>query len=254
MLAGPRTVSLTSTWFIRPGQESAAVAAVEALAPMVRDSEPDTLAYLVHTPFLGDPRLHALPPVVANHLLFFEVYRDADAFLRHLHGPVFTRFVERHGGLFVASNGKPFTFVEFLECRAGFIRQGAVAPARDAARENHHPSVMFEIIARDQGRLKQFYQAVFGWAYTLGTDGFAYVKFAVEARPALGGIGQTVPDVPGFEPGHNFYLVVEDLVATIARAVEAGATPLMEPTAIDGYHFAMIRDPEGNPIGLIKPW
>jgi predicted enzyme related to lactoylglutathione lyase/quinol monooxygenase YgiN len=254
MHAARRTVSLTSTWFIRPGRESAVVAAIEELAPAVRDGEPDTLAYLVHTPFFADDRLQALPPVAPNHLLFFEMYRDADAFLRHLHGPIFTRFVEQHAELFVASNGKPFTFVEFLECRAGFIRPGAVAPVGASAPANHHSSVMFEIIGRDQARLKQFYQAVFGWAYTLGTDGFAYVKFAVEPRLALGGIGQTVPDVPGFEPGHNFYLLVEDLGATIARAVEAGATTLMAPTAIDGYQLAMIKDPEGNPIGLIKPW
>jgi len=252
MHAAPHTVSLTSTWFIRPGHEPAAVAAIEELAPMVRDAEPDTLAYLVHTPFLRDSRLPALPPVTANHLVFFEVYRDADAFLRHLHGPVFTRFVERHAELFVAANGKPFTFVEFLECRAGFVRPGVVST--EAPPANHHPAVMFELIARDQARLKQFYQAVFGWAYTLGTDGFAYVKFAVEARPALGGIGQTLADVPGFGPGHNFYLEVDDLDAAIARAVAAGGAPWMPPTAIDGYHFAMVKDPEGNPIGLIKPW
>lgn len=252
MQPAPHTVSLTSTWFIRPGQEPAVIAAIEDLAPMVRDSEPGTLAYLVHTPFLRDSRLQALPPVAPNHLVFFEVYRDADAFLRHLRGPVFTRFVERHAGLFVAANGKPFTFVEFLECRAGFVRPGTFAPAEPAG--NHHPSVMFELIARDQARLEAFYHSVFGWAYTLGTDGFAYVKFAVEARPALGGIGQTMAGVPGFEPGHNFYLQVDELAPAIARAVAAGGAPLMPPTTIDGYHFAMIKDPEGNPIGLIQPW
>jgi predicted enzyme related to lactoylglutathione lyase/quinol monooxygenase YgiN len=230
------------------------LAAIEELAPKVRDGEPDTLAYLVHTPFLADERLQSLPPVVPNHLLFFEVYRDADAFLRHLHGPAFTGFVERHAALFVAANGKPFTFVEFLECRAGFIRPGAAASHSTAVAANQHPSVMFEIIARDQARLKQFYESVFGWRYTLGTDGFAYVRFAVEPRLALGGIGQTVASVPGFEPGHNFYLLVDDLGATIARAVEAGATTLMPPTCIDGYELAMIKDPEANPVGLIKPW
>src|SRR3954471_19480486 len=104
MVGAPHTVSLTSTWFVRPGHEAAAVAAVEDLAAQVRAGEPDTLIYLVHTPFLADRRLQALPPVAPNHLLFFEVYRDADAFLHHVHGPVFTRFVERHGGLFVAAN------------------------------------------------------------------------------------------------------------------------------------------------------
>jgi hypothetical protein len=28
----------------------------------------------------------------------------------------------------------------------------------------------------------------------------------------------------------------------------------MEPTDADGYRFAMSRDPEGNPIGLVEPF
>lgn len=119
---------------------------------------------------------------------------------------------------------------------------------------NRHPAVMFEIIAQDQARAKAFYAAVFGWNYDIGSSGFAYVHFAAEARPLLGGIGQANPDIPGFEPGHNFYLVVEDLAATIDKAVAAGGARFVEPTPVDGYRFAMIRDPEGNPIGLIEPF
>ncbi|WP_404823837.1 VOC family protein [Pseudomonas capsici] len=28
----------------------------------------------------------------------------------------------------------------------------------------------------------------------------------------------------------------------------------MPPAAIDGYRFAMFKDPEGNPVGLIEPF
>jgi predicted enzyme related to lactoylglutathione lyase len=28
----------------------------------------------------------------------------------------------------------------------------------------------------------------------------------------------------------------------------------MPPTAVDGYHFAMFTDPEGNPVGLVAPF
>jgi predicted enzyme related to lactoylglutathione lyase len=123
-----------------------------------------------------------------------------------------------------------------------------------AAHANRHPAVMFEIIARDQERAKAFYTAVFGWTYEIGSGGFAYVHFPVEATPLLGGIGQAQPDVPGFEPGHNFYLRVDDLDAAIERAVAAGGHRFVEPTAVDGFRFAMIRDPEHNPIGLIAPF
>ncbi len=121
-------------------------------------------------------------------------------------------------------------------------------------RTNQHPSVMFEIIARDQAAMQAFYTSVFGWNYQAGGSGFAYVKFPLQTRPLLGGIGQADPKIPGFEPGHNFYLLVDDLHATINRALAAGGSRLMDPASADGYTFAMVRDPEGNPIGLIKPF
>lgn len=119
---------------------------------------------------------------------------------------------------------------------------------------NQHPSVMFEIIAKDQETMKAFYASVFGWQYRTGTANFAYVDFALSAVPLLGGIGQTDPKVPGFEPGHRFYLRVDDLEATIDRAVAAGGQRHMDPSCVDGYHFAMVRDPEGNLLGLIQPF
>lgn len=123
------------------------------------------------------------------------------------------------------------------------------APARNA-----HPAVMFEVIARDQDAMKAFYAAVFGWTYRIGTGGFAYVDFPTTARPLLGGIGQAQQGVPGFEPGHAFYLVVDSLAATIEATEAAGGTLHMPIAEVDGYRFAMICDPEGNPVGLIEPF
>lgn len=119
---------------------------------------------------------------------------------------------------------------------------------------NQHPSVMFEIMADDQSKAMDFYGTVFGWEFERGEAGFAYVHFPDGARPLLGGIGQAAPGVPGLEPGHSFYLVVHSLESAIKAAVAAGGAPLMPPTEADGYHFAMIRDPEGNPIGLVEPF
>lgn len=122
------------------------------------------------------------------------------------------------------------------------------------AAPNRHPGVMVEIMARDQRAMQAFYTAVFGWNYAMGQEGFAYVRFPVRAQPLLAGIGQADASVPGMAPGHNFYLEVDDLEAAIARAVSAGGSRLMEPTDADGYRFAMVRDPEGNPVGLVRPF
>lgn len=119
---------------------------------------------------------------------------------------------------------------------------------------NAHPAVMFEVIARDQDALMVFYTTVFGWTYRIGTGGFAYIDFPTTTRPLLGGIGQAQAGVAGFEPGRNFYLQVDDLDATVAAAIAAGGAPYMPVSEVDGYRFAMIQDPEGNPIGLIAPF
>jgi len=241
-------LSLTSQWFLRPGCEQTAIAALRQLAADVEAQEPDTLTYLVHTPYAG---LQSLPPADPLSVLFFEEYSDDAAFQRHVTGPVFTGFVKQHGDLFVSAHGSAFTFVMFLTRQAGFVRRTATG---EVAQTNQHPSVMFEVIAKDQGNLKSFYQKVFGWNYTLGTGGFAYVKFPVETLPLLGGIGQANSTIPGFEPGHNFYLLVDNLEAAVESAVAAGGTRFVDPTEVDGYHFAMVKDPEDNPIGLIQPF
>jgi predicted enzyme related to lactoylglutathione lyase/quinol monooxygenase YgiN len=245
-------LSLTSTWFIAQGNEAAAIAAVKALAKDVEASEPDTLIYLVHTPFTDDKRVTSLSPLYSGTIVFFEMYRTVEAFLRHVNGPIFADFLAKSGNLFVAQNGAPFTFVAFLARQAGFVRAES-GPMRGIG-VNRHPSVMFEIIANDQPGLKAFYSKVFGWNYAMGSNDFAYVKFPVEKLPLLGGIGKADPSQQGFGAGHQFYLLVEDLQGAIDAAVAAGGSEYLAPATLDGYEIAMIKDPEGNPVGMIKPF
>lgn len=126
----------------------------------------------------------------------------------------------------------------------------------DEARDegNGHPAVMFEIIARDQEAMKRFYGDVFGWNFEDGSEGFAYVHFGVRKTPLLGGVGQAQTGVPGLEPGHAFYFVVDDIKATLERIVAAGGGRHMAETQADAYTFAMAKDPEGNPFGLVRPF
>lgn len=243
-------VSLTSRWFIRPGREAQVLAAVRDLAAQVQATEPGTLMYLAHTPWAGAD-LQSLPPSAPQLLLFVEMYRDRQAFLDHVTGATFTAFVGRYGECFVPdAQGRPYTTVEFLQRATGFVRAAATPDVAG----NRHPSVMFEIIARDQAAAQAFYARVFGWNYAAGASGFAYVHFPVQVEPLLGGIGQADASVPGFEPGHNFYLRVDRLDDAIAAAEAAGGSRFVDPTPVDGYRFAMIRDPEGNPVGLIEPF
>ncbi len=113
---------LTSEWFILPGCEAQVEQALPVLVQAVLSQEPDTLAYLVHRPRAATSQFQSLPPASPQSLLFFEIYRNDAAFLRHLNGPVFQAFIAEHGHLFIASEGRPFTKVAFLSRVHGFVR------------------------------------------------------------------------------------------------------------------------------------
>lgn len=251
-------VSLTSRWFVQPGQEGVVLPALAQLAAEVQAGEPGTLTYLVHVPFVADARLQSLPPADPLMVLFFETYASPDAFLAHVNGPVFNGFVAQYGACFVQANGKPYTTVQFLDTVAGFAGRGAaraeVTPDQAGILANRHPAVMFEIIAQDAAAAQAFYRQVFDWRYQVDAGGFAYIHFPAGTPPLLGGIGQAQPGEPGFAPGHNFYLLVDALEPVLDRALAAGGSALMPPTTIDGYRFAMFHDPEGNPVGIIEPF
>lgn len=124
--------SLTSTWTLKRGKEKPAITALRRLAQQVKKHEQGTLIYLVHVP---DMTQASLPTPSNFEVVFFEVYRNKAAFCAHVNGPRFQEFVARHGDLFLSTKGecadaksvgKPFTTVEFLQRKAGFIRRNAL--------------------------------------------------------------------------------------------------------------------------------
>ena len=247
-------VSLTSQWYLQPGAEDAILAVIrQELVPAVQANEPGTLTYLVHRPLSPHSDLQSLPPTDSRALVFFEEYASADSFRRHVSGPIFTDFVSRHGAAFVQSGGRPYSTVTFLSREAGFVRVPGQddTPRGQMEVSNRHPAVMFEVMSPQPAEARRFYAEVFGWSFDVGAEGFSYIHFPAGAPPLLGGIGQADAATPGLAPGTNFYLLVDDLEATLQRATGAGGTVLMPPAAVDGYHFAMFTDPEGFAIGLV---
>lgn len=129
-VATQHSVSLTSQWFIRPGFEKRVQKAVKKLAADIASKEPGTLTYLVHMPWADTGVLQSLPPSTAPSLLFFETYRDADAFKAHVRGELFGQFVKDYGHCFIPSDpitddpgskAGPYTTVQFLTRVAGFV-------------------------------------------------------------------------------------------------------------------------------------
>ena len=110
------------------------------------------------------------------------------------------------------------------------------------------PVVHFEIGSKDLGKICSFYSALFGW------DVSEQSPFVVSAgkEDAIGGHINCL----GHEP-HNYvtvYVQVDDLQASIDRAVSLGGREVVPPTEVPQMgRFAWISDPEGNTIGLWKP-
>ena len=245
-------VSVIARASVKRGCEDAATHALAMLANDVRTDEPDALTYLVHAP-LSDGQ--SLPQTDIRQAIIFASFRDIEAFMQHKNGPLFTRFLAEHSLLFKFAGDQPFADFECLSPCAGFNRLALDQTGGDSPFvQNRHPGVMFEVIANHQPTLMQFYKQVFAWNYQIGTGNFAYVHFDGNTPPLLGGIGQADPSIPGFEPGHSFYLLVDKLEDTISRAEQAGGKVHMPPTEVDLYRFAMIQDPESNTIGLIEPF
>lgn len=111
-----------------------------------------------------------------------------------------------------------------------------------------HPVVHFEIAGPDGARLADYYRALFGWEPASAGPDYWVVP------PQEGGIGgglMTTP--PGVPPYLTIYVATDDLEATMARAVELGGSVLLGPTPIPGVgSFAMVRDPDGNAVSLLK--
>jgi quinol monooxygenase YgiN len=114
-------------WTVVPGKQAEAEAALAELAREVEAKEPGTWMYLVHVP---NRKVSSFPPQGEGAVTFLEVYRDHQAFMDHVTGPIYNGFLARHGALFLNMYGPtlPFMIVEGLSPLAIFLRPEAAAP------------------------------------------------------------------------------------------------------------------------------
>lgn len=113
-----------------------------------------------------------------------------------------------------------------------------------------NPVTHFEIAGQDGERLESFYAGLFDWkveAREIAGNRYAYLETGSE-EGLTGGIRHE----PDGRAEIVLYVEVEDLEASIARAEGLGATIRIPPMETPEVTFALIEDPEGNPIGLIQ--
>lgn len=123
----------------------------------------------------------------------------------------------------------------------------------------HNPQgtpVWYELLSNDAPAAARFYADVIGWKVQEPAPDDPHGYYHFEAPGGfVGGMMQLSADMRahGAKPTWLSYLGVDDVDATVARITEAGGRvlmPAMETPKVG--RFAMIADPQGNPIYVMR--
>lgn len=113
-----------------------------------------------------------------------------------------------------------------------------------------HVICHIEIPVQDPATCSEFYAELFGWEVQTHTE-MNYVTFD-GGEGTHGGFPQIDP-VVGNPGSVLIYVSTDDVDASLASAVNLGATVVRDKTPIPGVgEFAIFSDPSGNPIALFR--
>jgi uncharacterized protein len=107
-----------------------------------------------------------------------------------------------------------------------------------------------ELMTRDADASANFYTALFGWTREdMDVGGSTYGMFKTGGRPVAGMIVPP-PETESMPAIWMGYVTVENLEASLTKAVELGAKVQKGITTVSMGRFAIIADPHGAVIGL----
>ena len=120
-----------------------------------------------------------------------------------------------------------------------------------------NPVVWFEVYVRDMARARQFYEGVFDLKLQpLEVSGLEMWRFPMQDG-AADGINGALIRMEGFEPGVGgtlVYFECADCAVEADRAAARGGALVKAKTSIGTHgYYALVRDTEGNLIGLHAP-
>ncbi len=115
---------------------------------------------------------------------------------------------------------------------------------------SNHKIVHVEFAAKDRKQLSKFYSNVFGWQIK-DFDDMNYTTFM--AGEMGGGFNPITEQNPAGTT--VVYIETDDVTASLKDVEKAGGLVLMKETEIPNTgKFGMFRDPQGNMVGLFKPY
>ena len=109
-----------------------------------------------------------------------------------------------------------------------------------------HPVIHAEIRSTDPDATRAFFGSLFGWTYSDGAfPGYTFVDTGVE-----GAIPTAIGPLQGGKDSVLFFIGVEDVEATLARAEELGGTIIQPAQQVPGVTFGVFADPQGHAVGV----
>ena len=113
----------------------------------------------------------------------------------------------------------------------------------------HGDITHLEIPVSDLQRAKAFYTELFGWDIA---EAPGYEGYPMWQSPNKVSGGALTAREEGFTQPRSM-VEVDSIDDTVAKAVASGAAVVVENTSIDeSSWWALIRDPDGNEIGLFE--
>lgn len=112
------------------------------------------------------------------------------------------------------------------------------------------PVMQWQIMSKDPDRLSEFYNKLFSWTVD-AENALGYRQIDTRSERGIkGGIWPSPPDAPAMV---QLFVEVDDITECVTRAVSLGANIIVPPQALpDGDEMAVITDPDGLPVGLMK--
>lgn len=110
-----------------------------------------------------------------------------------------------------------------------------------------HPVVHAEIRSQDPDATRRFFADLFGWEVAAegALPGYTFINTGVDG-------GTFVAIGPRQGPGDEvlFFVAVQDVAATLAKAEELGGTIIQPVQQVPGTSFGVFSDAQGHKIGV----
>lgn len=113
-----------------------------------------------------------------------------------------------------------------------------------------NPVLQFQIISKAPDETAKFYASLFGWKID-NNNPMGYRRIETGSpEGAQGGIWPAPPQSPDFV---QLFIGVDDINASVNRAVELGAKIVIPPTMLpEGSQMAVLHDPQGVPFAVMR--